>query len=303
MGLFCWHYYKQKTTMKTFAIRCTKDEARRIQSRVSSSGFSINSLAKCVVHRVNTVGMSDFTQPIGRVVRRGKRVNRDERIDFKLCPQAVGAFRETLDGSGFNFSEVMRFYLLDQKLLFSKPKKFKNRQSFDPRDFYQTPYPMTAALVEHLADVPRDTAICDPCVGSGAIVDVLRQSFPASWGFDKFVEFESQQKRDFLHYMQPLDLIVTNPPFNAATDFIEHSMKVATKAWFLLPLDYLSSKQRFERVYQNDAFYCSDVRVFSRSPMLSQEKQETISATGKITYAWYCFKKGQGQATMGHFEL
>ena len=252
MPLFCWHYYKQKTTMKTFAIRCTKDEARRIQSRVSSSGFSINSLAKCVVHRVNTVGMSDFTQPIGRVVRRGKRVNRDERIDFKLCPQAVGAFRETLDGSGFNFSEVMRFYLLDQKLLFSKPKKFKNRQSFDPRDFYQTPYPMTAALVEHLADVPRDTAICDPCVGSGAIVDVLRQSFPASWGFDKFVEFESQQKRDFLHYMQPLDLIVTNHPLTRLTS--SNIDKSSHKGVVFAALNYLSSKQRFERVYQNDAF-------------------------------------------------
>ena len=251
--------------------------------------------------------MSDFQRlPQGRVIRRGKRVNRSERLHLKLDPQVVSNFKAALSGSGFTFSETLRFYFLRPQLLFSRPKKFRNRDSFDPRDFYQTPYPMTEALAGLLKsqNVPQGTQILDPCVGHGAILDVLREAFPQAWGFDKYVEYESP-KQDFLTFNGDVEMIVTNPPFNLATEFIEHAMTVTKTAWFLLPLDYLCSRGRYERVYHNPNFHCSTIRVFSRSPTMKQEKVKTMSdsESGKMSYAWYCFARGSGESTMGHFFL
>ena len=291
--------------MKTVTIRCTEREREQIKSNMRLSGFSLNAMAKTAIYRVNTVGMSDYVQAVGRVVRhRKKRENRSARLDFKLDPASVAEFRDRLGEGGFKVSEVLRWYLLDQKLLFSRPKKYKDRQSFDPRDFYQTPYPMTRALLALLEDqgLPDTTAILDPCAGSGAILDVLRQSFPQAWGFDKFAAFEGVE-RDFFDFADDADMIVTNPPFNRATDFIEQAMKVTKKAWFLLPLDYLTSKHRFERVYTAAGFHLSDVRIFTRSPLMTEQKQDSVTVTGKMSYAWFCFEQGEGTGNVGHFVI
>ena len=293
-----------KKTMKSYSIRCTKDEEKRIRNALSNSGYTLNSLAKTVLYRVTNIGMSDFKQRPGRVMRRGKRVNRTARLHFKLDPTLVEQCYATLLEAGFSFSEVLRYYLLDQKLLFSRPKKFRNRDSFDPKDFYQTPYPMTQVLASFLVGegVSTDTEVLDPCCGHGAILDVLRPSFHNAWGFDKYTEFESDT-RDFFEFNDSAEMIVTNPPFNSASEFIEHSMSVTETAWFLLPLDYLSSKGRYGRIFQNDKFYCSQVMVFTRSPTMTQEKQTEVGETGKMTYAWFEFSAGHGETKMGHFAL
>ena len=113
--------------------------------------------------------------------------------------------------------------------------------------------------------------------------DVLRDAFPQAWGFDKYVEYESPNRTFYVQ--RDVEMIVTNP-FNLATEFIEHTMTLTETAWFLLPLDYLCSRGRYERVYHNPNFHCSTVRVFSRSPTMKQEKVKTDdSESGKMSYA------------------
>ena len=290
-------------TVKTYSIRVTKDEHKRIMSLLVSSGYSLNSLAKTVLFRITQIGMSDYKQQPKRLKRRGKPIPRSERLHFKLDPTVVDACKATLKDAGFSFSEVMRAFLQDHKLLFSRPKKYRNRESYDTKDFYQTPYPITEVLAAQLVEdgVSPDTPILDPCCGQGAILDVLRRDFPMAWGFDKFFEYECE-KRDFFEFTEPVELIVTNPPFLRATDFIIHSMKFAKTAWFMLPLDYATSRGRL-RIFQNDEFYCSEMRVLSRSPVCLPEKKVDVGECGKMTYAWFAFKQGTGETKMAHFDL
>ena len=90
--------------MKTYSIRCTAAEHKRIFTLLDQTGYTLNALAKTALFRVVEVGMSDFQRlPQGRVIRRGKRVNRSERLHSKLDPQVVSNFKAALSGSGLSF--------------------------------------------------------------------------------------------------------------------------------------------------------------------------------------------------------
>lgn len=123
-------------------------------------------------------------------------------------------------------------------------------------DFYPTPSWVTHALLPHL---PRETikTIWEPACGDGAMVRAIEEIWPETevWGTDIDPLNEKFGTTDFLStphnfstniYVDMVDAIITNPPYDKAHDFIERALALCPEAFvcMLLRVDYDSAKTR-----------------------------------------------------------
>jgi hypothetical protein len=118
-------------------------------------------------------------------------------------------------------------------------------------DFYPTPPDVTVALMDFLA-LDRDTSIWEPACGDGAMAEVLKRYVP---------DVHATELRedggygvggvDFLQTINPVDAIITNPPFNASEQFILHSLGQAKIVAMLLKSQYWHAKKRTELFEQS----------------------------------------------------
>lgn len=143
-----------------------------------------------------------------------------------------------------------------------------------PQDFYPTPaYAVDAILTR--VNVAAVRTSCEPCRGDGAIYDKLpgdRLYAELSEGVDYFeLEFP------------PLDLIITNPPFSLALEFLRKSLSEARTVVYLLRLNFLGSAKRRE-FWQ--AHPPSHLYVLSRRPSF------TGRGTDATEYAWFVWDRG-----------
>lgn len=99
---------------------------------------------------------------------------------------------------------------------------------------------------------------------------------------------------DFLKAELPagVDVIITNPPYKYATEFILHALEILPKAGYcvmLLPITYIAGKERYDKIYKH--FSLKSVFVFSGR--FHVYKNNDIEASGKSNsmqqYAWFVF--------------
>lgn len=81
----------------------------------------------------------------------------------------------------------------------------------------------------------------EPCKGSGAIYDYFRQDLS---DYCSLHEGKDYLKITYEH--DPNKVIITNPPFNIARQFLEKSLSEADVVIYLLRLNFLGSGERFE---------------------------------------------------------
>ena len=162
----------------------------------------------------------------------------------------------------------------------------KNRNK---SDFYQTPRLLVEDIVEVL-DIKNNHTVLEPCCGSGAIVDVIRQKHNNV----NIVSFDLERDGiDFLNNnVRPkVDWIITNPPFRLAGEFLTKALDICDNVVFLLPLSYLHGKFRYDTFYKNNYAKLKYVYVYTRYPLLTDVRQDALYSTGMMVYAWYVFDK------------
>jgi len=157
-------------------------------------------------------------------------------------------------------------------------------------DAYFTPSWVTLSILPFLE--PADHAL-DPCAGNGAILSVLHGLHPAP----KCSGIEIDRKKatisrsrcgDALTTDWPkADLVITNPPYSLALEFIlkaQEQLPHAERA-FLLRLNFLGSQGRseFHRKYP------ADIYVLSRRPSFTEDGK-----TDATEYAWWVWGPGHG---------
>lgn len=105
-------------------------------------------------------------------------------------------------------------------------------------DKYNTPQLAIDALLSVLS-IPFLGTFIEPCRGAGTIynsVPVFSQE--KRWAeIDEGVDYLST---DF----GGIDLIITNPPFSHAIEFLQKSLTEANSVWYLLRLNFLGSQKR-----------------------------------------------------------
>ncbi len=159
-------------------------------------------------------------------------------------------------------------------------------------DFYETPYSITQQLLDFL-QLPLQYTILEPACGNYAISKVLNQNKY------KTITKDIKYNQNFLNETGYYDIIITNPPYSLAFEFIQKAKTLTNYFCFLLPLAYLHGKKRYDYIYTDEKYKLSKILVFTRYPLLGEPlRQDGKYHTGMMVYAWFIWKKGSKNTTI-----
>ena len=150
-------------------------------------------------------------------------------------------------------------------------------------DFYETPPHYVASL---LAEVNIFGRVYEPCVGEGAISNVLRE-LPS---VRKVVTSDIDPKRKAdMHYDarvetpgMPLDWIITNPPFSDELEILDLMMQCAPNVAFLARLSFLEPTEDREGFLEQNP--PSQIIVLPRYSFRAND--EGKKQTDNVTCCW-----------------
>lgn len=155
-----------------------------------------------------------------------------------------------------------------------------------PFDFYVTPPECTLAL---LTAERFDGGIWEPACGNGAISKVLEDYDYRVDSTDIVDRGYCNEVIDFLSAPDNIRVanIVTNPPFNLATEFAAKAVHHArNKVALLLPIQFLAGTKRHAEIFATRP--PARVHVFSGRKTLWRGDDPNPKKTGGMgTFAWF----------------
>jgi hypothetical protein len=106
-------------------------------------------------------------------------------------------------------------------------------------DLVMTPPALARQIVEYYA--PRGRLL-DPCRGEGAFYNAMQR-------FSNDVHWcELDEGVDFYAWREPVDWIITNPPWSKFRGILQHSMSIATNIVFLATFTHFVTKARLRDI-------------------------------------------------------
>ena len=150
-------------------------------------------------------------------------------------------------------------------------------------DFYPTPESATLALMNSI--LLSSNRIWEPACGDGAISRVLENTGLDVISTDLFDHGYGQVGVDFLQTTELLaPVIITNPPFSLAEQFLKHALGLGARQVYLLgKLAFLEGDKR-ARYLETTPF--SRVMVFRKRITLTRNGVK-MANSGMIAFAWY----------------
>jgi hypothetical protein len=124
-------------------------------------------------------------------------------------------------------------------------------------DVVQTPPEIAQRLVAHFKPKGR---VLEPCRGEGNFWRALPSG--SEW-------CEIKEGRDFYQWQEPVDWIVTNPPWSQLRKFLQHSMTLATNIVFLVTINHLWTKARI-RDMQVSGYSFREIALIEMPPNFPQ---------------------------------
>lgn len=100
-------------------------------------------------------------------------------------------------------------------------------------DDIMTPAHIARKIIDNLPIGPNDLVL-DPFRGEGAFFNQFPQWCIKNW-------CEIKEGKDFFDYTQPVDWIVSNPPYSKFTELMKHSYDLAKNIVYLIPLNKVVS--------------------------------------------------------------
>lgn len=167
-----------------------------------------------------------------------------------------------------------------------------------PADFYATPSWCVLRLLEHV-ELPKGKWL-EPSAGEGHIMRALHSVHPTRRidAIELRPEYRGLLVGEavFLHIGDFLQgtrthprlygLVIGNPPFSLAQEFVEHGLKFGEEVIYLLRLSFLESQKRqafFNRVGVPDVF------------VLPERPSFTGEGTDSCAYAWMRWRRDRSQ--------
>lgn len=165
-------------------------------------------------------------------------------------------------------------------------------------DFYATPPETVHAFLDSYEGITLGDRILEPSAGNGAVIQALR-----SRGFTNridAVELRPEEQPalealadnvtigDFLDYDPDIgyDVIIGNPPYSQAQEFIDKSLELLAPGGvliFLLRTNFLESAKRFEWWQQHPL---SGLYTLHKRPSF------TGKGTDATSYSWFVWERG-----------
>lgn len=147
-------------------------------------------------------------------------------------------------------------------------------QRLNKTDFYATP----PWCYENLdIDWRLFSSAHEPCRGDGRIQFFLEEEKGLTCTYSEITE-----DKDFFEWNEGTDLILTNPPFSIAQEFIDHALETCNTCIMLLRINYLGSITRHPWWKKNTPIA---LHVLSKRPSF------TGKGTDATDYAWFVWDK------------
>jgi hypothetical protein len=144
-----------------------------------------------------------------------------------------------------------------------------------PYDYYPTPEWCFTNL-NNVIDFSKFKTAHEPCAGDHRLVKFLQnEGLSVSYS-------EIQEDKDFFAWDDNVDLILTNPPYSIAQEFIEHALPRAQCTIMLLRINFLGSVKRYDFWKNNRP---DSLIVLSNRPSF------TGSGTDSTEYAWFVWQE------------
>ena len=166
-------------------------------------------------------------------------------------------------------------------------------------DFYATPFETVYSFLDAYDGIKSSDSILEPSAGNGNIIKALRNR-----GYDNHidaVELREEERYnlighadrvgigDFLEMegLGPYDVVIGNPPFSKALEFVKKSLEVVRpggRVIMLLRTSFLESKTRFQFWKENPL---SGLYTLSKRPSF------TGKGTDATSYSWFVWCKSE----------
>jgi len=167
-------------------------------------------------------------------------------------------------------------------------------------DFYATPLETVYALLDTYDDIGPGDIILEPSAGNGNIIQALRNR-----GYKNFIEAVELREDETTNLMNiasevsicdfltdynatcKYDVIIGNPPYSLAQEFIDKSLELLApggRLIFLLRTNFLESKKRFAWWQDKTP---NGLYVLSKRPSF------TGKGTDATSYSWFIWEKSR----------
>lgn len=187
---------------------------------------------------------------------------------------------------------------------YSKNQKKENRNN---KDLYQTPYSVTAQYLPYLGELCVKEygvkKVWEPAAGTDqTIYETLLQMFKKK----DVLATDILDGVDFLKWEDSYycpDLIITNPPFRLANEFLLQAFTWEPEfVAFLMPTTYLQGLYRYDNIYNNSGYGLRSLHTYIRYIAMSEYVREDgkYSAESMQCYSWFLFQKGYTEPYRGH---
>lgn len=141
-------------------------------------------------------------------------------------------------------------------------------------DFYPTPKQPIEQILNEI-DFTNVKTFLEPCNGNGAIYNLIPSNIEKQYA-------ELQEGIDYLENKFESDLVITNPPFSIALEFLQKSLSEAKTVAYLLRLNFLGSQRRKQFWNEN-----APTHIF----VLSKRPSFTGKGTDATEYAWFVWDR------------
>lgn len=151
-------------------------------------------------------------------------------------------------------------------------------------DFYATPPETVRAFLANFDGISSGDRILEPSAGNGQIVKVLREGGYDNVTIGSFFDYEPDCG---------YDVIIGNPPYSLALDFINKSLELLHPGGlliFLLRTNFLESEKRFKWWQEHPL---SGLYTLHKRPSF------TGRGTDATSYSWFVWERG-GTGCIGH---
>ena len=173
----------------------------------------------------------------------------------------------------------------------------KEKTKRKPYDFYATPIDVIENFMKYIDLNKYGNKILDPGAGNGNISTVIKKMY--RWKNVTALEIREEEREklktfcnnviidNFLEIsnLEKYDIIIGNPPYSLAREFVEKSLELLSENGilvFLLRTSFLESKSRYEFWQKNPL---SELYVLSKRPSF------TGKGTDSASYAWFIWDK------------
>lgn len=198
----------------------------------------------------------------------------------------------------------------------------KRNEDKSSSDLYITPkealyavFPYVNADVKMIAKTTLEVSLLEPCSGLGDIAAFFYDNLdsPISFVTNELYVCEDRSKlllgpnyqADFLKDDHALvkrkgsfDMILANPPYNKATEFVLKGFEYAPIQWHFLRLNFLEGQKRYDQLLSLGKL--TDVYIFTYRVSCDKgyDREETANS---VCYAWFRFDNNYSGSPLLHW--